>query len=157
PTASDGVAHIYLEAAVGVPLFVLAGRYLEARARRGTGAALRSLAELAAKEAAVPADTGGRRIASEDPRAGPDLVVRPGRRESPAGTVVEGSSAGDLSLVPGESGPAEVGPGTAVIGGSVNVGGLLAVRATAVGADTRLARITHLVTEAQAGKARAQR
>ncbi|NED22054.1 copper-translocating P-type ATPase [Streptomyces sp. SID9913] len=157
PTASDGVAHIYLEAAVGVPLFVLAGRYLEARARRGTGAALRSLAELAAKEVAVRDDTGERRIAIEDLRAGQIFVVRPGERVATDGTVVEGSSAVDLSLVTGESEPAEVGPGTAVIGGSVNVGGLLAVRATAVGADTRLARITHLVTEAQAGKARAQR
>ncbi|MET9234743.1 heavy metal translocating P-type ATPase [Streptomyces cellulosae] len=157
PTASDGVAHIYLEAAVGVPLFVLAGRYLEARARRGTGAALRSLAELAAKEVAVRDDTGERRIAIEDLRKGQIFVVRPGERVATDGTVVEGSSAVDLSLVTGESEPAEVGPGTAVIGGSVNVGGLLAVRATAVGADTRLARITHLVTEAQAGKARAQR
>ncbi|MDT0393729.1 MULTISPECIES: heavy metal translocating P-type ATPase [Streptomyces] len=157
PTAPVGVAHIYLEAAVGVPLFVLAGRYLEAKARRGTGAALRSLAELAAKEVAVRDDTGERRIAIEDLRAGQIFVVRPGERVATDGTVVEGSSAVDLSLVTGESEPAEVAPGTAVIGGSVNVGGLLAVRATAVGADTRLARITHLVTEAQAGKARAQR
>ncbi|WP_329433063.1 heavy metal translocating P-type ATPase [Streptomyces anthocyanicus] len=157
PTASDGVAHIYLEAAVGVPLFVLAGRYLEARARRGTGAALRALAELAVKDVAVRDGTGGRRIPIEELRVGQVFVVRPGERVATDGTVVEGSSAVDLSLVTGESEPAEVAPGTAVIAGSVNVGGLLAVRATAVGADTRLARITHLVTEAQAGKARAQR
>ncbi|WP_282082555.1 heavy metal translocating P-type ATPase [Streptomyces tendae] len=157
PTASDGVAHIYLEAAVGVPLFVLAGRHLEARARRGTGAALRSLAELAVKEVAVRDDAGERLVAIDALRVGQVFVVRPGERVATDGTVAEGSSAVDLSLVTGESEPAEVGPGAAVIGGSVNVGGLLAVRATAVGADTRLARITHLVTEAQAGKAGAQR
>src|SRR5690606_42065115 len=118
------------EAAAGVPLFVLAGRYLEARARRGTGAALRSLAELAAKEVAVRDDTGERRIAIEDLRAGQIFVVRPGERVATDGTVVEGSSAVDLSLVTGESEPAEVGPGTAVIGGSVNVGGLLDRKST---------------------------
>ncbi len=103
PTASDGVAHIYLEAAVGVPLFVLAGRYLEANARRGTGAALRSLAELAAKEVAVRDDTGERRIAIEDLWAGQIFVVRPGERVATDGTVVEGSSAVDLSWSPGRA------------------------------------------------------
>ncbi|MFE9905678.1 heavy metal translocating P-type ATPase [Streptomyces achromogenes] len=157
PAASGGTAHIYLEAAVGVPLFVLAGRYLEARARRGTGVALRSLARLAAKEVAVRDGAGEHRIPIEELRVGQVFVVRPGERVAADGTVTEGSSAVDLSLVTGESEPAEAGPGTAVVGGCVNVGGLLLVRATAVGADTQLARITRLVTEAQAGKARAQR
>jgi Cu+-exporting ATPase len=157
PAASDGVAHIYLEAAVGVPLFVLAGRFLEARARRGTGAALRSLAELAAKEVSVRDGDSERLVPIEELERGQVFVVRPGERVATDGQVVEGSSAVDLSLVTGESEPVEVGPGSAVVGGAVNAGGLLLVRATAVGADTQLARITRLVTEAQAGKARAQR
>ncbi|MGW0944815.1 heavy metal translocating P-type ATPase [Streptomyces sp. NPDC002623] len=159
PTASDGVAHVYLEAAVGVPLFVLAGRFLEARARHGTGAALRSLARLATKEVSVRADGDGseRLVPIEELGVGQVFVVRPGERVATDGEVVEGSSAVDLSLVTGESEPVEVGPGSAVVGGAVNAGGLLLVRATAVGADTQLARIARLVTEAQAGKARAQR
>ncbi|MEV6833367.1 heavy metal translocating P-type ATPase [Streptomyces sp. NPDC051133] len=157
PSASDGAAHLYLEAAVGVPLFVLAGRFLEARARRGTGAALRSLAQLATKEVTIREGNEERLIPIERLRAGHVFVVRPGERVATDGQVVEGSSAVDLSLVTGESEPVEVGPGSAVVGGAVNAGGLLLVKATAVGADTQLARITRLVTEAQAGKARAQR
>ncbi|MET7483891.1 heavy metal translocating P-type ATPase [Streptomyces sp. NPDC005538] len=157
PSASEGAAHIYLEAAVGVPLFVLTGRFLEARARRGTGAALRSLAQLAAKEVAVREGESERLVAIEELSAGQIFVVRPGERIATDGEVAQGSSAVDLSLVTGESEPVEVGPGSAVVGGAVNSGGLLLVRATAVGADTQLARITRLVTEAQAGKAKAQR
>ncbi|MFE6288113.1 heavy metal translocating P-type ATPase [Streptomyces sp. NPDC057877] len=157
PSASDGVAHLYLEAAVGVPLFVLAGRSLEARARRGTGAALRSLARLAAKEVSLREGGVERLVPVEELGSGQVFVVRPGERVATDGEVVEGSSAVDLSLVTGESEPVEVGPGSAVVGGAVNAGGLLLVRATAVGADTQLARITRLVTEAQAQKASAQR
>ncbi|MFE9360520.1 heavy metal translocating P-type ATPase [Streptomyces olivaceoviridis] len=157
PSASDGAAHLYLEAAVGVPLFVLAGRFLEARARRGTGAALRALVQLAAKEVTVREGGEERLVTIERLRAGQVFVVRPGERVATDGQVVRGSSAVDLSLVTGESEPVEVGPGSAVVGGAVNAGGLLLVKATAVGAGTRLARITRLVTEAQAGKARAQR
>ncbi|WP_150135072.1 heavy metal translocating P-type ATPase [Streptomyces hyaluromycini] len=157
PSASDGTAHVYLEAAVSVPLFVLTGRYLEARARRGTGTALRALADLAAKEVSVRDEHGERSVPIEQLRVGQVFVVRPGERVATDGRVTEGSSAVDLSLVTGESEPVEVGPGSALVGGAVNAGGLLLVRATAVGADTRLARITRLVTEAQAGKARAQR
>ncbi|MEU1402828.1 heavy metal translocating P-type ATPase [Streptomyces sp. NPDC005728] len=157
PSASDGAAHVYLEAAVGVPLFVLTGRFLEARARRGTGAALRSLAQLAAKEVSVRDEHGERSVPIGQLRVGQVFVVRPGERVATDGRVAEGSSAVDLSLVTGESEPVEVGPGSALVGGAVNAGGLLLVRATAVGADTQLARITRLVTEAQAGKARAQR
>ncbi|MFF7152908.1 heavy metal translocating P-type ATPase [Streptomyces griseoaurantiacus] len=157
PSASGGEAPVYLEVAVGVPLFVLVGRYLEARARRGTGAALRALATLAVKEVSVREGTRERRVPVAELRLGQVFVVRPGERPATDGVVEEGSSALDLSLVTGESEPVEVGPGAPVTGGAVNVGGLLLVRATAVGADTRLARITALVTEAQAGKARAQR
>ncbi|MEU6351332.1 heavy metal translocating P-type ATPase [Streptomyces sp. NPDC047072] len=157
PSAPDGVAHIYLEAAVGVPLFVLTGRFLEARARHGTGAALRSLAQLAAKEVAVRENGVERLVPVEDLGVGQVFVVRPGERIATDGRVTEGSSAVDLSLVTGESEPVEVGPGSAVVGGAVNAGGLLLVRATAVGADTQLARITRLVTEAQEGRAKAQR
>ncbi|GCD46172.1 heavy metal translocating P-type ATPase [Streptomyces paromomycinus] len=171
---SGGTAHFYLEAAVGVPLFVLAGRRLEAGARRGTGSALRALAELVGKDVSVrvPADTAGksagggladgaatveRRIPVARLQVGDRFLVRPGERVATDGTVVDGSSALDLSLVTGESGPVEAGPGSAVVGGAVNVGGLLEVRAAAVGADTRLARITRLVEEAQTGKTQAQR
>ncbi|WP_181809019.1 heavy metal translocating P-type ATPase, partial [Streptomyces shenzhenensis] len=157
PSASDGTAHVYLEAAVSVPLFVLTGRYLEARARRGTGAALRALAGLAVKEVSVRDEHGERSVPVAQLRVGQTFVVRPGERVATDGRVAEGGSAVDLSLVTGESEPVEVGPGSALVGGAVNAGGLLLVRATAVGADTRLARITRLVTEAQAGKARAQR
>ncbi len=158
PSASDGAAHVYLEAAVGVPLFVLAGRFLEARARHGTGAALRSLGRLAAKEVSVREDDGTEHLLPiEELTIGQVFVVRPGERVATDGDVVEGNSAVDLSLVTGESEPVETGPGSAVVGGAVNAGGLLLVRATAVGADTQLARIARLVTEAQAGKARAQR
>ncbi|MGI5347440.1 heavy metal translocating P-type ATPase [Streptomyces sp. CA-250714] len=157
PSASGGAAHLYLEAAVGVPLFVLAGRYAEARARRGTGVALRSLAQLAAKEVSIRDGDCERLVPIEQLGIGQDFVVRPGERIATDGEVVEGSSAVDLSLITGESEPVEIRPGSTVVGGAVNAGGLLLVRATAVGADTQLARITRLVTEAQAGRARAQR
>ncbi|MFF8370449.1 heavy metal translocating P-type ATPase [Streptomyces lydicus] len=157
PTGGDGSAHLYLEAAVGVPLFVLAGRRMEARARRGTGSALRALAELAAKDVAVRTADGERSIPVDRLRAGDHFLVRPGERVATDGTVVAGSSALDLSLITGESRPVEAGPGSAVVGGAVNSGGLLEVRADAVGADTQLARITRLVEEAQTGKTQIQR
>ncbi|MFJ9695654.1 heavy metal translocating P-type ATPase [Kitasatospora sp. NPDC101183] len=157
-TATGGAAHVYLEAAVGVPLFVLAGRRLEARVRRSGGSALRALAELGAKEVRLRgADGSERPVPVELLLPGQEFVVRPGERVATDGVVVDGSSALDLSLLTGESAPVEVGPGDAVAGATVNVGGALVVRATAVGADTQLARITALVAEAQAGKAKAQR
>ncbi|MFI0154903.1 heavy metal translocating P-type ATPase [Streptomyces lydicus] len=157
PAGGDGSAHLYLEAAVGVPLFVLAGRRMEARARRGTGSALRALAELAAKDVVVRTADGERSIPVDRLRAGDHFLVRPGERVATDGTVVDGSSALDLSLITGESRPVEAGPGSAVVGGAVNSGGLLEVRADAVGADTQLARITRLVEEAQTGKTHIQR
>ncbi|MEU9011785.1 heavy metal translocating P-type ATPase [Streptomyces sp. NPDC048479] len=157
PSVGGDAAHVYLEAAVGVPLSVLTGRFLEARARHGTGEALRSLAGLAAKDVTVRENGQERRIPIERLRVGQEFTVRPGERVATDGVVVSGSSALDLSLVTGESEPVEVGPDQTVVGGAVNAGGLLVVRATAVGADTQLALITRMVTEAQAGKARAQR
>nr|WP_316528063.1 heavy metal translocating P-type ATPase [Kitasatospora sp. K002] len=153
-----GAAHVYLEAAVGVPLFVLAGRLLEGRVRRRSGSALRALAELGAKQVCLRLPDGEERLVPiELLLPGQEFVVRPGERVATDGVVVEGGSALDLSLLTGESVPVEVGPGAPVAGATVNVGGALVVRATAVGADTQLARITALVAEAQAGKARAQR
>ncbi|MEU1818148.1 heavy metal translocating P-type ATPase [Streptomyces roseifaciens] len=158
PSMTVGTADVYLEAVVGVPLFVLIGRLLEARARHSTGSALRALASLAAKDVLVRAADGTeRRVPIEQLRVGDRFVVRPGERVATDGVVVAGSSALDVSLVTGESAPVEAGPGTSVVGGAVNSGGLLEVRAEAVGADTRLARIAKLVEEAQAGKAKAQR
>ncbi|MEU1285944.1 heavy metal translocating P-type ATPase [Kitasatospora sp. NPDC005856] len=153
-----GTAHVYLEAAVGVPLFVLAGRLLEGRVRRRSGSALRALAELGAKQVCLrEADGEERLVPIELLLPGQEFVVRPGERVATDGMVLEGGSALDLGLLTGESVPVEVGPGDPVAGATVNVGGALVVRATAVGADTQLARITALVAQAQAGKARAQR
>ncbi|MEU7168957.1 cation-translocating P-type ATPase [Streptomyces morookaense] len=158
PSMSGGTADVYLEAVVGVPLFVLTGRLLESRARHGTGSALRALASLAAKDVTVRAADGTeRRVPIAELQVGDCFVVRPGERVATDGTVVAGSSALDLSLVTGESAPVEAGPGASVVGGAVNSGGLLEVRAEAVGADTQLARIARLVEEAQAGKAKVQR
>ncbi|SCK39738.1 Cu+-exporting ATPase [Streptomyces sp. WMMB 714] len=154
---SGGTAHIYLEAAVAVPLFVLTGRMLESRARHRTGSALSSLAELAAKDALVSVNGNERRIPIGDLQVGDHFLVRPGERVATDGTVVEGNSALDLSLITGESRPVEAGPGTRVVGGALNSGGLLQVRASVVGAETQLARITRLVEEAQTGKTKVQR
>ncbi|QES47717.1 cadmium-translocating P-type ATPase [Streptomyces venezuelae] len=156
-SGGHGTAHVYLEAAVGVTLFVLLGRFLETRARHGTGEALRSLASLAVKEVTIRRGAREVPIPVAELRTGDLFVVRPGERVATDGQVVEGTSAVDMSLVTGESEPVELAPGQEATGGSVNAGGLLVVRATAVGADTRLARITRMVTDAQAGKARAQR
>ncbi|WP_406292102.1 heavy metal translocating P-type ATPase [Embleya sp. NBC_00896] len=162
PPASDAHAHMYLEAAVAVPLFVLLGRRLEDRARTATGSAIRELAALVPDEAAVlhPGPTG-KLVEVTVPTAalmvGQVFVVRPGDRVPTDGVVVEGRSALDVSHLTGESRPTEVAPGDPVPGGSVNEGGRFTARASAVGADTRLARITAAVEEAQAGKTRAQR
>ncbi len=154
---TGGSAHLYLEAAVAVPLFVLCGRLLEGRARTRTGAALRALAELGVKDVRVRVDGKEHRIPAVRLLPGQDFVVRPGEKVATDGVVVEGGSALDLSLLTGESVPVEAGTGDRVAGATLNVGGTLVIRATAVGADTQLARITALVTEAQSGKARAQR
>ncbi|GAA3036259.1 heavy metal translocating P-type ATPase [Streptomyces olivoverticillatus] len=154
---SDGAGNIYLEAAAGVTAFILAGRYFEARSKRTAGAALKALLELGAKEVTVL--RGGRedQIRTEDLAVGDRFLVRPGEKIATDGTVVEGSSAVDASMLTGESVPVEVGVGDAVTGATLNAGGRLVVEATRVGADTQLARMAKLVEDAQNGKAAAQR
>jgi P-type Cu+ transporter len=149
---------LYLEVAAGVTVLILTGRYLEARARRRAGAALRALLELGAKGVAVLDGAGReRRIAIGELSVGDRFVVRPGEKVATDGTVEEGSSAIDESMVTGESVPVEVGPGGRVVGATVNAGGRLVVRATRVGGDTQLAQMARLVEQAQAGKAPVQR
>ncbi|MFC0071784.1 heavy metal translocating P-type ATPase, partial [Umezawaea endophytica] len=148
---------IYLEVAVGVTVFLLLGRWLEARSKRSAGAALRALLALGAKEVAVLRDGVEVRVPVASLRVGERFVVRPGERVATDGVVVDGSSAVDRSMVTGESVPVEVGAGDGVVGGTVNAGGRLVVRATKVGADTQLARMAALVEQAQAGKAEVQR
>ncbi|OUD82377.1 Copper-exporting P-type ATPase A [Clavibacter michiganensis subsp. michiganensis] len=152
-----GSGDVYLEVAAAVTVFLLGGRYLEARAARASGAALAALLDLAAKDVAVVRDGVEARIPIRDLRAGEEFVVRPGERIATDGVVVDGSSAVDRSLLTGESLPVEVGPGDDVTGATLNAGGRLLVRATRVGEETRLARMAALVEEAQTGKARIQR
>ncbi|MFJ5797161.1 heavy metal translocating P-type ATPase [Streptomyces decoyicus] len=154
---TDGSGSIYLEAAAGVTTFILAGRYFEARAKRKAGAALRALLELGAKDVAVLRDGREVRIPTADLRVGDRFTVRPGEKIATDGTVVEGSSAVDASMLTGESVPVEVSPGDTVTGATVNAGGRLVVEATRIGADTQLARMARLVEDAQNGKAAAQR
>ncbi|TNM38372.1 copper-translocating P-type ATPase [Nocardioides albidus] len=155
---SDGGGNIYLEAAAGVTTFILAGRYFEQRSKRRAGAALRALLELGAKEVAVLGpDDVERRVPVEELGVGGRFVVRPGEKIATDGVVERGSSAVDASMLTGESVPVEVGEGDAVVGGCVNAGGRLVVRATRVGADTQLAQMARLVEDAQNGKAQVQR
>ncbi|MEU3852982.1 heavy metal translocating P-type ATPase [Streptomyces sp. NPDC029554] len=155
---TDGAGNIYLEAAAGVTAFILAGRYFEARAKRKAGAALRALLELGAKDVTVVREGGRERtVPVGELRVGDRFLVRPGEKIATDGTVVEGSSAVDASMLTGESVPVEVGAGDPVTGATLNAGGRLVVRATRVGADTQLARMARLVEDAQNGKAAAQR
>ncbi|WP_431778395.1 heavy metal translocating P-type ATPase [Microbacterium aurantiacum] len=159
---SDGAGDIYLEVAAGVTTFVLAGRYIEMRAKRRAGAALRALLDLGAKDAAVlRPDAEGVLVESRVPIAaltvGDRFIVRPGEKVATDGVVEAGTSAVDVSMVTGESVPRDVAPGDAVVGATVNTAGRLVVRATRVGADTQLAQMARLVDEAQSGKARIQR
>ncbi|MEU9641283.1 heavy metal translocating P-type ATPase [Streptomyces sp. NPDC048188] len=154
---TDGASVIYLEAAAGVTAFLLLGRWLEARSKRRAGAALRALMELGAKDVAVLRDGREVRIPVARLAVGDRFVVRPGEKIATDGTVTEGSSAVDASLLTGESVPVDVMVGDAVTGATVNAGGRLVVEATRVGADTQLARMAKLVEDAQSGKAEVQR
>jgi Cu+-exporting ATPase len=148
----------YFETASVITTFILAGRWFEARAKRRAGDAIRSLLELGAKEAAVLHPDGTERLVPvEQLEPGDRFVVRPGEKVATDGVVEEGSSAVDMSMLTGESIPVEVGPGAVVAGATINAGGRLVVRATRVGADTAVAQIARLVTEAQSGKAPVQR
>ncbi|MDQ0601593.1 Cu+-exporting ATPase [Streptomyces canus] len=154
---AQGASTIYLEVAAGVTVFILLGRYLEARSKRRAGAALRALMELGAKDVAVLRDGREVRIPVGRLTVGDRFAVRPGEKVATDGTVVEGASAVDASMLTGESVPVDVTVGSAVAGATVNVGGRLVVAATRVGADTQLARMAKLVEEAQNGKAEVQR
>ena len=153
--AGDG--QIYLEVAAGVTAFILAGRYFEARAKRRSGAALKALLELGAKDVAVLRDGIEVRIPVDQLAVDDLFVVRPGEKVATDGVVTEGTSAIDASLLTGEPVPVDVGPGDPVTGATVNAGGRLVVRATRIGTDTALAQIARLVEDAQTGKAQVQR
>ncbi|MGN6331915.1 MAG: heavy metal translocating P-type ATPase [Motilibacteraceae bacterium] len=165
PSQGSGANEIYLEVASGVTVFILAGRYFEARAKRRSGAALRALLELGAKDVGVLRGGGSDgsagevevRVPVEQLAVGDRFVVRPGEKIATDGVVVAGTSAVDASMLTGESLPVEVGVGDAVVGATVNAGGRLVVRATRVGSDTQLAQMARLVEDAQNGKAPVQR
>jgi Cu+-exporting ATPase len=152
-----GSSEIYLEVASAVTVFLLAGRYAESRARRRSGAALRALLAMGAKDAAVLRDGVEVRVSVDQLAVGDRFVVRPGEKVAADGVVVSGSSAVDVSMLTGESVPVEVAPGDRVTGASVNAGGRLVVEADRVGAATTLAALGRLVTAAQSGKAPVQR
>ncbi|MFE9239389.1 heavy metal translocating P-type ATPase [Streptomyces sp. NPDC007007] len=154
---SDGAGNIYLEAAAGVTAFILAGRYFEARSKRKAGAALKALMELGAKEVTVLRDGVESTIPVSALQVRDRFLVRPGEKIATDGTVVEGSSAVDASMLTGESVPVEVTTGDTVTGATLNAGGRLLVEATRIGNDTQLARMARLVEDAQNGKASAQR
>jgi P-type Cu+ transporter len=150
-------ADIYFEVAGVITTLILLGRFLEARARRRSGAAIRLLLELGAKEASVLREGAEVLVPVGQLQVGDVFVVRPGEKIATDGVVVEGESAVDQSMLTGESMPVEVEPGEEVAGATINTYGRLVVRATKVGADTALAQIARLVAEAQAGKAPIQR
>ena len=161
--AHAGHAEIYFEGACMIVVFLLTGRYLEARARYRAGDALRSLLRMGAKEATlvrIDPETGERTesvVPASSLQVGDLFAVRPGEKVATDGIIVEGSSALDTSLLTGESVPVDASPGDAVTGATVNTWGSLLVRATRVGSDTTLAQIGRMVAEAQAGKAPVQR
>jgi Cu+-exporting ATPase len=161
PERGAGTNEIYLEVASALTVFILAGRYFEARAKKRSGAALRALMDLGAKDVAVLRDgatgTAEVRIPVAQLAVGDVFVVRPGEKIATDGVVIEGTSAVDASMLTGEPVPVEVGPGDPVVGATVNAGGRLLVRASRVGADTQLAQMARLVEDAQNGKAVVQR
>lgn len=154
---SDGAGNIYLEAAAGVTMFLLAGRYFEKRSKRQAGAALRALLELGAKDVAVLRAGAEVRIPIEELVVGDEFVVRPGEKIATDGVIVDGHSAVDSSMLTGESVPVEARPGDHLAGGTVSTSGRLTVRATRVGSETQLAQMARMVADAQSGKATMQR
>ena len=155
PGSGDG--NIYLEVAAGVTTFILAGRYFEARSKRRSGAALRALLELGAKDVTVLRNGHEQRIPTDHLAVGDHFIVRPGEKIATDGVIEDGSSAVDASMLTGESVPVEVARGDIVTGATVNAGGRLVVRATRIGSDTQLAQMAKLVEDAQTGKAAVQR
>ncbi len=155
--SGHGAGHVYFEVAAAVTVFLLAGRYSEAKAKRSAGAALRALLSLGAKDATVLRGDDETRIPAGELAVGDVIVVRPGERVATDGVVVDGDSALDASAMTGESVPVDVHPGDSVLGGAVNTYGRILVRASKVGADTQLARMAKMVADAQGGKASIQR
>ena len=156
-TQGGGADEIYLEVASAVTVFLLAGRYFEARAKKRSGAALKALLDMGAKETTLLRDGVESQIPTASLVVGDLFVVRPGEKIATDGEVTEGNSAVDASMLTGEAVPVEVGPGDAVVGATLNSGGRLVVRATRIGADTELAQMGRLVEQAQTGKAEVQR
>src|SRR5712692_2712647 len=154
---SGSGAHTYFEVGAVITTLILLGRFFEARARRRTGAAIRRLLELGAKEARVLRDGRELVVPVDELQVGDVFVVRPGEKIATDGVVEEGLSAVDQSMLTGEPVPVDVGPGSEVAGATINTSGRLLVRAAKVGSDTALAQIARLVAEAQAGKAPIQR
>ena len=152
-----GSGHVYFEVAAAVTVFLLAGRYSEAKAKRAAGSALRALLSLGAKEATIVRDGAEVRIPAGELAVGDVIVVRPGERVATDGVVIDGASALDTSAMTGESVPADVSKGDSVLGGALNTYGRILVRASRVGADTQLARMARMVVDAQTGKASIQR
>ncbi|GBL20663.1 cation-transporting P-type ATPase [Acidimicrobiaceae bacterium] len=150
-------SHIYLEVAVAVTVFLLAGRYFEARAKRRAGDALRSLLALGARHATIIKNGEEQTIDAALVRVGDEIVVRPGEIIPTDGVVEQGTSALDVSMLTGESVPVDVKPGSVVTGTTINLTGRLIIRATRVGAETTFAQITRLVRDAQTTKAPVQR
>ena len=154
---ADPMGSVYFEAAAGIVAFLLLGRWIEARSKREAGSAVKALLEVGAKEATILRDGAEVAIPAGELSLNDLIVVRPGEKVAADGVVTEGSSAVDAAIITGESLPVEVGPGSTVVGGSVNTTGRLVVKATAVGSATQVAQIARLVEEAQTGKAQAQR
>jgi copper-transporting P-type ATPase V len=152
-----GGTELYFETAILLIAFLTLGRYFEARARGRAGQAIRALLELGAKQARVVRDGTEVLVPVEQVAVGNLLRVRPGEKVPVDSEVVAGTSAVDESMLTGESVPVDKAPGDRVAGATVNAGGVLTVRATAVGADTALAQIVRLVEQAQAGKGQLQR
>jgi Cu+-exporting ATPase len=156
-TPEAGAHEIYLEVAAAVTVFILLGRYLEARAKRSSREALDALLDLAAREATVLREGVEVRVPVDALQVGDRFVVRPGETIATDGLVLDGASSVDQSLLTGESVPVDVAVDDRVVGGTLAVGGRLVIEATRVGADTELARLARLVEEAQTGKAEVQR
>ena len=153
----SNTSSIYLEVAAAVTVFILLGRYLETKAKVSSGAALRALAAMGAKDVAILRNGVEVRRPISELEVGDEFVVRPGEKIATDGLVLDGTSAVDTSLLTGEPVPVEVATGDQVVGATVNVGGRLLVTATKVGADTQLAQMARLVADAQSGKAPVQR
>ena len=154
---SGDSTHIYLEVAVAVTIFLLAGRYFEARAKNRAGDALRSLLALNARTATVIRDAKELEIDASQVRVNDLMVIRPGEIIPADAIVVEGNSSLDVSMLTGESVPTDVEPGSEIVGTTVNLTGRLLARATHVGSETTFAQITRLVRDAQSTKAPVQK